>query len=160
MKQDRFLIGILIGIVVLVVLSLVLFFARKDSEQYVADDTPEGVVHNYVVALHKADYEKAYGYLSEKENKPSYDAFRKAFVLKMVSPETIGLEIGKADVNGENASVALNTIYNSGDLFSGGQRNPDTALLIKQNGEWKLESMPFNLWAYDWYQPTPVPVKP
>ena len=33
MKQDRFLIGILIGIVALVVISLGLFFTRKDSEE-------------------------------------------------------------------------------------------------------------------------------
>ena len=156
MKQDRFLIGILIGIGVLVVLSLALFFTRKDSEQYIADDTPEGVVHNYVVAIHKGDFEKAYSYLSDSRDKPTYDAFRKSFVMNMVSPENVGLEIGSADVSGDTATVKLNTIYNSGDPFSSGYRNSDVALLIRQNGEWKLEQMPYNFWAYDWYQPTPI----
>lgn len=156
MKQDRFLIGILIGIVVLVLLSLVLFFVRKDSEQYIADDTPEGVVHNYVVAIHKGDFEKAYRYLSDSQNKPAYEAFRKSFVTNMVSPENVGLEIGTADINGNNATVKLNIIFNSGDPFSSGYRSSEMALLILQNGEWKLEQMPYNFWAYDWYQPTPV----
>ena len=127
MKQDRFLIGILIGIVVLVVLSLALFFMRKDSEQYILDDTPEGVVHNYVVAVHKGDFEKAYSYLSDSKSKPSYEVFRKAFITNMVSSKNVGLEIGSADVRGDNASVSLNIIYNAGDPFSGGYRNNDVA---------------------------------
>jgi hypothetical protein len=32
--------------------------------------------------------------------------------------------------------------------------------LINQNGQWKLEQMPYNFWAYDWYQPTLMPAKP
>jgi hypothetical protein len=160
MKQDRFLIGILIGIVALVVISLGLFFLRKDSENYVAENAPENIVHNYVVAIHKGDFEKAYSYLSEGVNKPTYEVFRKAFITNMVSSKNVGLEIGSADVRGDNASVSLNTIYNAGDPFSGGYRNNDVALLIKQNGQWKLEQMPYNFWAYDWYQPTPMPVKP
>lgn len=160
MKQDRFLIGILIGIVALVVISLALFFTRKNSEEYIADNTPEGVVHNYVVAIHKRDYEKAYSYLSEKENKPTYETFRQAFIVNMVSPNNVGLEIGNADIRGEDATVSLSTIYNASDPFSSGYRNSDVALLIKQNGQWKLEQLPYNFWAYDWYQSTPMPAKP
>jgi hypothetical protein len=80
MKQDRFLIGILIGIVALVVISLGLFFLRKDSENYVEENAPENIVHNYVVAIHKGDFEKAYSYLSEGVNKPTYEVFRKALL--------------------------------------------------------------------------------
>ena len=59
MKQDRFLTGILVGIAVLVVVALVAFFIRKDTQSYVSDDVPEGVVHNYVLAVLNGDYEKA-----------------------------------------------------------------------------------------------------
>ena len=58
MKQDRFLTGILIGIGVLVVIALVVFFTRKDSQTYVSEDVPEGVVHNYVLAVLNKDYQK------------------------------------------------------------------------------------------------------
>ncbi len=160
MKQDRFLIGILIGIVVLVVISLALFFTRKDSEGYIADNTPEGVVHNYVVALHKRDYEKAYSYLAEKENKPAFKTFRDAFIINRVSPNNVGLEIGTADIRGDDATVSLGTIYNASDPFSSGYRNTEVALLIRQDGQWKLEQMPYNFWAYDWYQPTYPPKTP
>ena len=43
MKQDRFLTGILIGIGVLVVIALTVFFARDDSQTYIAEGTPEQV---------------------------------------------------------------------------------------------------------------------
>ena len=65
MRQDRFLTGILIGIGILVVAALAMFFIRRDDQAYLSDDTPEGVVHNYVVSILNKDYEKAYGYLAE-----------------------------------------------------------------------------------------------
>ena len=68
MKQDRFLTGILVGIAVLVATALVVFFIRQDTQSYVAEDAPEGVVHNYVLAVLNDDYEKAYGYLAELDN--------------------------------------------------------------------------------------------
>jgi hypothetical protein len=161
MKQDRFLIGILAGIGVLVVIALVLFFVRKDNMTYVPDDTAEGVVHDYVVAVHKGDYEKAYSYLADKEYKPTYDQFRDSFRKGVVSPQNAGLEIGTTDVAGDEATVTLNILYSPSDPFSTGYRNPDSALLEKQGGQWKITAMPYNFWAYDWYQPTPEqkPVK-
>ena len=75
MKQDRFLTGILIGIGLLVVVALAVFFTRQDTQTYVSDETPEGVVHNYVVAVLNKEYEKAYGYLADLDNKPTYEEF-------------------------------------------------------------------------------------
>jgi len=62
-NTDKFLVGIVAGIVVLVVVALLLTLTRP-GESYRADDTPEGVVHNYLLALQKGDYERAYSYLS------------------------------------------------------------------------------------------------
>ena len=56
MRQDRFLTGILIGIGVLVIAALAVFFIRRDGQSYVAENTPEGVVHNYVVSKLNKDY--------------------------------------------------------------------------------------------------------
>ena len=70
MKQDKFLTGILIGVGMLVLLALVLFFTRQDKRDYLAEDAPEGVAHNYVLAVLNKDYEKAYGYLADLKYKP------------------------------------------------------------------------------------------
>jgi len=157
MKQDRFLVGILVGIGVLVVIALTLFFTRQDKQEYVADDTPEGVVHNYALAVFNEDYEKAYAYLAESKNKPTYNEFRQAFFNHYVSPENAGLELGETKIAGKEAYVTVYLIYNPSDPFSSSYRNTDTAQLERQNGEWKLLQMPYNFWSYEWYQPTPEP---
>lgn len=157
MKQDRFLIGILIGIGVLVVAALVVFFTRKDNLTYVSDATPEGVVQNYVVALHKRDFDKAYGYLANLPNKPSPDMFRSSFINHTVDPTNAGLEIGKSEISAKTASVSLGIIVGPNDPFSSGYRNSEYAQLVLQDGAWKIKQLPYNFWAYDWYQPTPYP---
>jgi hypothetical protein len=160
MKQDRFLIGILTGIAALVVLALVVFFVRKDNLVYAPDNTPEGVVQNYVVALHKRDFDKAYAYLAGLKDKPTPEQFRQSFLNHSVDPANTGLEIGKTEINGNTAVVNVSIIFGPNDPFSGGYRNTDYAQLVQENGAWKIKQMPNNFWAYDWYQPTPVPAKP
>lgn len=156
MKQDRFLTGILVGIAVLVVVALAVFFIRKDSQSYVSENTPEGVVHNYVLAVLNGDYKKAYGYIADLENKPTYEQFRDAFIKGTVNPNNSAVDIGKSDVNNDTASVEVALIYNPSDPFSTGYRDVQRALLVKQNNDWKLSSMPgYYFWDYSWYQKLP-----
>lgn len=153
MKQDKFLTGILIGIGVLILLALGLFFTRQDKREYVADTTPDGVVHNYVLAILDKDYKKAYGYLADLEHKPTYEEFRQSFFNGMVNPGDMGVEVGAVDINGDEAVVTLAIYYSNSDPFSSSYSNEDRALLVKQNGDWKLSSMPYNFWDYsNWYQ--------
>jgi len=152
MKQDRFLLGIVIGIGVLAVVALGLFFMRQDTQEYLTSNSPEAVVHNYVLALTNKEYEKAYGYLADLENKPTYEEFRQSFFNHMVSSEGIGVDIGTAEIHADEATVEMNLMYSSGDPFSNNYNNTDRALLVLQNGEWKLSSMPYNFWDYNWYQ--------
>jgi hypothetical protein len=156
MRQDRFLTGILIGIAVLVVLALVVFFIRSDSQTYVSEDAPEGVVHNYVVALLNKDYEKAYGYLADLEHKPTYEQFRDAFLRGTVNPNNSAVDIGDSEIDGDTASVEVALIYNPSDPFSPGFRDVQSALLVRQNSAWKLSSMPgYYFWDFGWYTEQP-----
>ena len=156
MKQDRFLVGILIGIAVLIIAALTVFFTKQNRQTYGSEDTPEGVVHNYVLAVLNKDYHKAYGYLADLENKPSYDAFLHPFFIGSLNPSNAGVKIGQADVNGEDATVAVSTVNTPSDPFSSEFSNAGSAQLMKQNGAWKISSMPaYNLWDYSWYQAPP-----
>ncbi len=156
MKQDRFLTGILIGIGLLILAALAIFFVRQDKQTYVSDDAPEGVVHNYVLAVINKDYEKAYGYLADIENKPTFDEFRQAFAVGRVNPSNAGIRIGKAEITGDTASVEVDMIYTPGDPFSSGYNNVGSAQLLKQNGMWKISMMPaYTVWDYSWYQAPP-----
>jgi len=155
MKQDRFLIGILVGIGVLIVVALGLFFMRQDKLEYLADDTPEGVTYNYALAVTDRDYEKAYGYLADLENKPTYEQFRDAFFRGSVNPGDVGLDVGEAEIDGDQALVELTMIYSPSDPFSSGYTSTERAQLVRQRGDWKLKYMPYNFWEYNWYQEQP-----
>jgi hypothetical protein len=163
MKQDRFLMGILIFIGVLVVAALALFFIRKDTQTYGAEDTPEGVIRNYVLALEKQDYARAYDYLADKDGKPTYDAFRRVFLNGLFNPST-ALQVGSTQyLNCNEALVSVTVLYAGGGPFSGSSSSTDSASLVQQAGAWKLIYMPYNYWSYDWFlpaQPTALPMKP
>ena len=158
MKQDRFLTGILIGIGVLVVVALTVFFTRKDSQTYIAEDTPEGVVHNYVVAVLNKDYERAYNYLAERKYKPTFTQFRQSFLNGNVYSENSAIDVGASEIAGDEAWVEVATIYNPSDPFSTGYRNTQRATLVKQDGAWKISLLPvYSFWDYSWYSEPPKP---
>ena len=154
MKQDRFLIGILAGIGALIVIALVLFFARQDTKEYKTDGSPSSVVFNYVLAVTNRDYEKAYTYLADLANKPTYEEFRQSFLNGMVNADNVAVDVGEEQIDGDVASVEVNLIYGSSDPFSSSYRNLDHAALVQEDGDWRITSMPYNFWDYNWYQPS------
>lgn len=161
MKQDRFLIGILIFIGVLVLLALGLFLLRNETPEYGPEDTPQGVVANYVIALSRGDYERAYAYLADGEAKPSYAFFLSAVRSQQLGDPNTGLQLGETEmVSDGEAWVALTLVYAGGGPFDNGWSNTDRATLVLQEGAWKLTYLPYPWWGWDWYTPTPEPIKP
>ena len=153
MKQDRFLLGILIFIGVLVIAALALFFIRQDAQVYVSDSSPDGVIRNYVLALQKQDYQRAYGYLAEKENKPTYDTFRHAFLTNQLNISNNALQVGSVQyLGGDEATVSISVLYDGGGPFSQNWGSDDTASLLQQDGAWKINYMPYPFFSYEWYQ--------
>ena len=155
MKQDKFLIGILIGIGALVVLALTLFFTRQGKVEYMTDATPEGVTHNYLLALVNKDYQKAYGYLAGLDNKPTYEEFRQSFLSGNTNPDSAGADVGAAQIDQDVASVELTVYYSYNDPFSANTGSSDRSSLVLQDGVWKITYMPYSFWGYDWYQMKP-----
>jgi len=157
MKHDRFLLGILVFIGLLVAAALALFFTRRESQTYGAEDTPEGVMRNYVLALQNHDFERAYGYLADKYNKPTLDNFQQAFLNRQLDISGAAIQVGKVEmVASEQALVDVTIVYAAADAFSPGSSSNMTASLVKQNGAWRISNMPYPYWGWDWYQPTPV----
>src|SRR5258707_11359343 len=104
------------------------------------------------------DYQKAYGYLADLDNKPSFDQFRQSFSVGRLNPSSGGIKIGTAEITGEDATVEVDMVYTPNDPFSTGYSNPGSANLVRQNSAWKIASMPtYNLWDYGWYQAPPKP---
>jgi hypothetical protein len=154
MKKDRFLIGILVGIGVLAVVAVGLFFLRQKQVDYVPDDTPQGVVQDYALALYKQDYQRAYSYLAEGEGKPDLARFQQVFITSQKTEfDRVGLKLGEVSVTGDNAGVSITLIHASGDPFQGSYRDIQSVTLKKQATGWKLTNMPYPFWEYSWYQP-------
>ena len=157
MKHDRFLLGILVFIGLLIVAALALFFTRHESQTYGAEDMPEGVIRNYVLALQNHDFERAYGYLADKDNKPTLDYFRQAFLNRQLDISGTAIQIGKVEmVASDQALVEVTIVYAAANPFSPGSSSNMTASLVEQKGAWRISNMPYPYWGWDWYQPTPV----
>ncbi|NTU75011.1 MAG: DUF4878 domain-containing protein [Anaerolineaceae bacterium] len=159
MKQDKFLTGIIIGIIVIVVIAMVVFFTRQsNTQEYQADDQPTGVVFNYLLALQKGDYEKAYGYLSDMEGKPDLSKFRQDIRMNQPQMDVTAVDVtSELIIDGDTATVLVGTTYSGNGLFNGDSRNTENARLEKVAGKWKLISVPYPYWSYDWYQPVLKP---
>jgi hypothetical protein len=158
MKQDRPLRIIFSFVLILIGIALAIFFTRQRTPRYTDDVSPKGIVHNYVVALLQKDYEKAYSFLKEGENKPSLENFRNAFLTGQVDITSTSLVIGAVQQSGDQATVDLLIIHNSTDPFNSGYNESTSATLIRdQSGEWKIATMPYPYWNWDWYNP---PVQP
>jgi ABC-type nitrate/sulfonate/bicarbonate transport system substrate-binding protein len=153
MKKDKFLIGIIIGIIALVTTSVVVFLTRQNTAlTYQADDQPQGVVFNYLLALDKGEYEKAYVYLAEIPNKPSLTQFRQSMAANQVQFGN-AVKVTDQQINGQTATVSVVTQSSGGGLFNDGYQWAEAATLEKVDGKWQIISMPYTYWSYDWNQP-------
>ena len=157
MKQDKFLIGIVVGILLLVVAALVVVLTRAPgNEDYRADDTPEGVVHNYFLALQRKDYNKAHGYLSDAlENKPNLEQFTRE-AGNYSSHQEASLKIGEVTLSDDLAQVPVTvTTYNAGGIFDSSRYSSDETALLRQDagGQWKLTQFPYPYWGWNWNEP-------
>ena len=153
MKNDKFLIGIIIGIVILAVAAITIVLMRGQEEDYLADDTPTGVVHNYFLAIQREDYDKAYGYLSDEiKSKPDLNDFI-LVVDNYGNGSEASLTIGESSIDDNRAQVKVSiTTYHGGGLFDrGSYATQDTVhLRATPAGDWKIIQFPYPYWGYYW----------
>ncbi len=152
MKQDRFLIAILAIVGILMIVALGLFFIRQGSREYGADDTPEGVVRNYVIAISNEDFERAYSYLLDLPVKPDYPEFRQPFLVSRLETSNVSVRMTDTNIASDEAIVKLILTHGGTQPFQGSWSEPGSAILVLQNENWKLTDMPYPYWEWDWYQ--------
>ena len=153
MKYDRFLQFILIGIVLIILVALGLFFQRQSTPAYRDGNAPDDVVHNYALALSQGDYEKAYNYLAETKIKPDYDTFRRAFLTGELGISNASLRTDKAEIVKEEALVPVTVLQAGGGLFGDIMRMEYTGILVLQEGEWKIKDLPYPYMNWEWVNP-------
>lgn len=158
MKQDRFLTAILIGIAILVVAALALYFMRRQEAVYQPEDSPASVLHNFVLALHNGEYEKAHSYLAETGFKPSLTAFRQPFISRQLDIQANSLQIGETDLHGEEAIVAVTIVHASKNPFNNVYHTLETVTLVQQGGQWRITALPYPYWYWEWGEQPRLPV--
>ncbi len=140
---DKFLIGILVGVVVLLVVTFILVLTRPE-QKYISEEKPDGVVHNYFLALKKGDYERALEYLSSdlkhapKNVDDFIDDIDHYFFINLKKDTSITVKLKHE--SDTNAWVTVREIVFSSDgIFSSSQYETifDMKLHLEEN-EWKL----------------------
>lgn len=162
MKSDRFLTSILVGIAVLAVLAVVLFFVRQGGQAYTGDNSPQGVVQDYLLAVSQDNFDLAYQSLAQMSPMPTLAQFQQYFLNSRQSTAGVSVQVGETSVAGDQASVMMVFIQPDSSPFGTASHLQQMASLTRQNGAWKITQMPYPFWDYSWAQPIPAgkPVQP
>ena len=161
---DKFLVGIVAGIVLLVGAVLVVAFLRPNQPAYQPDDMPEGVAHNYLLALQLDEYERAYEYLLP--TLPGYpdslDAFERDIDDRRwnfgYGGHDVSLAIESVDVRGDRATIVVrSTQFSRGGLFDSGQSSYTFEMTLRREaGAWKVaESNRYWASCWEWSEGCP-----
>ena len=151
MKQDRFLMVILGVIGLMIVVAVGLFILRQEPQEFGPEDSPEGVLRNYILSLQTGDFQRAYSYLQDAEDKPNFTTFQQSLVRNETEFSRTAIQLGEVDISGSNARVAITVIHANNDPFDKNWAENTTALLTMQDGEWCIINLPYPYWGWDWY---------
>ncbi len=139
---DRWLIGIVILVAIVVIVSLALALARSEPE-YLADDTPEAVAHNYLLAIQREEYERALGYLSPSLRSLPADSreMRRelGYSADMLQAASFAVQPAEPDSGDVVRVPVMVTGYEGGGiLFSDRQSSRHVLWLQPEGATWKL----------------------
>jgi hypothetical protein len=144
-RSDKYLILIVAGALLLVAITLVVTLTRPEPA-YRDEDTPEGVAHNYLLALQQEDFERAFGYLSPSlDGHPEdVDAFRediRRYSWRFQVSEDTTLSIVSSKTSDDDATVTVReTRFVVGDLFESSERIRTFEMALAREGsDWMIE---------------------
>ena len=147
-STNRWLIifGTIIG--ALVIVAVILVLTAKNNTSLLAENSPEGVVQRYVLALKDGDFQTAYTYLSNTAQASMPYSTWKPIPPSPGNP-TWQATIGKATIHGTAATVNVNVdkFYPSSGLNSSSSSQTLVFQLIKQNDGWKI-NQPDYIWGF------------
>lgn len=155
--RDWFLISIVVGIVAIVIAGLVLALSGSEPRDYVSDEDPQGVAFNYLLAIQKKDYDRAYGYLAaELPSRPAdagqfFDDLQDSWNCSSEQLEQSGFRIDESEIFTDRAVVFVEqTIYTRGGIFGGGSyTNRHTVNLIQEPAGWRINNSD-QCWSFEW----------
>lgn len=153
-SSSRFLLGfgITIGILVIVAVALVLS-TRGNGVSLLPENTPQGTVQRFLVALQDKDFPKAYSYLSVERNgvKMTYDDWLRSKPPIFQSPESAWkATLGNTTITGNSATVeVIVDIFRPSGPFEGPVRSQTIFFQLTKAGDsWFITSPAELYWLY------------
>jgi len=138
--------GAVIGALVIVAIVLVLTMPTHETP-LLPEDTPEGIVQRYFLALQAEDYVTAYSYLSPPPSeKYPYEEWSGPFTSPGEKPG-FKVTLGKSAVKDSEATVevVVDIFRPSGPFDNPVRTNYVTFFLKKEGTSWKITS-PWDVW--------------
>ena len=143
--------GAVIG--ALIALSIILVAVTTNQpEKVLPENTPEGTVQRYLLALNEGDYQKAFGYLSPSpQERFNYDDWMRSLGSRPGgSSPSWKASLGTATVTGSEARVnIIISVFAPGGPFSDPVRTNTVLFTLKRSGEsWLITSPTYVYWLY------------
>ena len=142
---DRFLLGIVVGSIglVLVGVAAVFFVGRPRSAQPFDPNSPAGVVQAYVEAVRAGDRDRAYDLLSRSARADvQRDSYRQRFPTQSGSGDSnsrIVIEPISETGDAAEVKVTISRFAARSDPFSSGTYHRDmTVRLVREDGAWRI----------------------
>ncbi len=144
--------AVVIGALVIAAVSLVLS-TRGNKVVLLPEDTPQGIVQRYLVAVQDKDYQQAYNYLSFATSGKitTYDDWLSSVALPQTSSQTVWeATLGKTMQNGDYATTEITIdIFRPGGIFGRSQSSQQiTFQLTKTSNSWLITSPTYIYWIY------------
>ena len=158
--SSRWLVAIAAVVAALILVSVVVALINpRGAAETLSEDTPEGVVQRFILALEDQDYSLAHGYLSDQlKGSCTVEHVRddaQWFVEESTDRRVALLE--KEDLSGGKMRVRVRvTEVNVSPPFGVNENSyQERYILVQEAGEWRFAELP---WPIDWC-PTTVPEK-
>ncbi len=153
--SSRTLIGFGIGIAVLIMGTIILVLTiGKGNAPLLSNNTPEGIVQRYLLAVQEKNYPAAYAYLSPQDPKDinvpvhTYDDW--LMNVRNNSNTTWKASLGAVKITGDTATVeVMIDVFRPGGLFANPvSTNNETFVLKNAGSSWLIISPTYLYWLY------------
>lgn len=142
--------GSIIGILIIVTTVLALTNSSNEQPSLLPDNTPDGVVQRFILAVKDGDYQTAYSYLYPYEGGVylSYDTWRQRLPTQVSDNTSWKATIGQTNIKGGSATVnVIFDIFRPGGPFGNpDQTNQVQFVMTKQAGDWLISSPLYIYW--------------
>lgn len=154
-SANKFLSAIVVAVALLVVIAFTVVILRPEPS-YQDDATPDGAAHNYLLAVQRQDYERAFSYLPSTFRYPQ-DAAHMAEDIRhntwrFETGAGFSLAVESTRMQGEDRAIVTvrkTTFYNEGLFGSHQFTNMFTLDMVLENGQWQVTDGE-NYWSNCW----------